>query len=153
MENTKKITEVIQPILDKNDVQLYEIVWMSNEKNLQISIMKKNGSIDLDTCAVVSEQISEALDTLNTITEEYTLEVCSPGAEREIKDLDELDTMQGAYVFVQFKQAVKSMTEVTGEITAIDNGVITLSYRDKAAKRSLEFSKENIHFIRMAVKF
>ena len=42
------------------------------------------------------------------------------------------------------------------EIDSIDalqeNDVITLEYRDKAARRKAEFTKENIAFIRLAVK-
>ncbi len=153
MQNTEKIAELLQPVFEKNDVKLYEIVWLANEHTLQIAITKQNNSIDLDTCAVVSEQISEVLDEHDPIKEEYTLEVCSPGAEREIKDLDELDEMAGAYVYVELKEPFKNMTELTGEIVSVADGVITLSYRDKAAKRTAQFTKDKIQFIRMAVKF
>jgi ribosome maturation factor RimP len=114
--------------------------------------MKKDGSMDLDTCAEVSEKISEILDQKDPVQGEYTLEVCSPGAEREIRDLNELDHMAGSYVFVRFNEPVKKMSEVTGEIESVEDGVITLAYRDKAAKRSLTFTKDNIQFIRLAVK-
>ena len=42
--------------------------------------------------------------------------------------------------------------EVTGTILSVENDVITLEYRDKAARRKAEFTKENIAFIRLAVK-
>ena len=152
MEIVDTVRELIQPVLDAEDVLLYEINWIRNEHTLQISIMKKDGSMDLDTCAEVSEKISEILDQKDPVQGEYTLEVCSPGAEREIRDLNELDHMTGSYVFVRFNEPVKKMNEVTGEIESAEDGVIALAYRDKAAKRKLTFTKDNIQFIRLAVK-
>lgn len=152
MEIVDKIRELIGPVLDESNVRLYEISWISNEHTLQISIMKEDGSMDLDTCAEVSEKISEVLDRDDPIHSEYTLEVCSPGAEREIKDLSELDHMAGSYVFVRLKEPYKKKTEFTGEIKSVENNVITLEYRDKAAKRTAVFTRDNIQYIRMAVK-
>ena len=55
--------------------------------------MHSDGSMDLDTCAEVSEKLSALLDAEEGFKEPYTLEVCSPGAEREIRDLKELEGM------------------------------------------------------------
>ena len=153
MEITQKLEAMLRPVLEAEGIRLYEIVWRADEHTLEISITRNDGSIDLDTCALVSDKISEVLDREDPIQCEYTLDVCSPGAEREIKDLGELDGMQGAYVYVELKEAVKGMTEVTGEIVSVENGVVVLSYRDKAVVRKMEFTKDNIAFIRMAVKF
>ena len=153
MADIQKLKELLEPVLKEDGITLYDVEWLSNEKTLQVSIMHEDGTMDLDTCAQESEKIGELLDSTNLFTNEYTLEVCSPGAEREIKDLNELDTMQNAYVFVQLHEPVKNMNEFTGEILEVKDGVITLAYRDKAVTRIVEFAKENIAFIRYAVKF
>ncbi len=153
MELTEKLANLFEPVFQECDVRLYEILWLGNDHTLQVAIMKPDGSMDLDTCADVSERLSEILDREDPISGEYTLEVCSPGAEREIKDLDELDSMQGAYVYVRLREPFKKMIEFTGEILSAEDGVIRLAYRDKAATRTAEFTRENIEFIRMAVRF
>jgi ribosome maturation factor RimP len=152
MEITDTVRELIAPVLRAENVLLYDITWIRNEHTLQISIMKEDGTMDLDTCAEVSEKISEVLDEKDPVQGEYTLEVCSPGAEREIRDLNELDHMAGSYVFVRFKEPVKKMNEVTGEIESVEDGEITLAYRDKAATRRMTFTRDNIQFIRLAVR-
>ena len=154
MDRTERIKEMFEPILQQMDVRLYDLVYHTSgkEKILEVSIMKQDGSMDLDTCAAVSERLSEVLDENDPIAEEYTLEVCSPGAEREIRDLGELDGMTGEYVYVRLKEPFKKMLEITGEIQNVENDVITLEYRDKAARRKAEFTKENIDFIRLAVR-
>lgn len=154
MDRTERIKEMFAPILQQMDIRLYDLVYHTSgrEKILEVSIMKQDGSMDLDTCAAVSERLSEVLDENDPINEEYTLEVCSPGAEREIRDLGELDDMAGEYVYVRLKEPFKKMLEITGEIQNVENDVITLEYRDKAARRKAEFTKENIDFIRLAVR-
>lgn len=154
MDRTEHLRELFLPVLEELDVRLYDLVYRTNgrEHTLEVSIMKKDGSMDLDTCAAVSEKLSEVLDKEDPIAEEYTLEVCSPGAEREIKDLDELDDMKGEYVYVRLKHPFKKMLEFTGEILSVEDGLITLEYRDKAARRKAEFTKEDIDYIRLAVR-
>lgn len=151
MDRTEHLKQLFSPVFTDSNVKLYEIKWISGKENtLEVSIMKPDGTMDLDTCADISEKLSEILDANDPISEEYTLEVCSPGAEREIKDLSELTA--GQYIFVRLKEPFKSQLEFTGEILNVENNVVTLEYRDKAAKRKAVFDKANIEFIRMAVK-
>ncbi|MGM9940923.1 MAG: ribosome maturation factor RimP [Bulleidia sp.] len=154
MTNIQRLAEMFAPVLEEMDIRLYDLQYRTQGKEhiLEVAIMKADGSMDLDTCALVSEKLSDVLDAEDPISEEYTLEVCSPGAEREIRDLNELDHMSGSYVYVRLKHPFKSMLEFTGEIVDVQDGVITLDYRDKAAHRKAEFTKDNIDYIRMAVR-
>lgn len=154
MDRIEHLKELFQPVFEKNNVNLYEVVFKNSGKDhtLEVSIMKPDGTMDLDTCAIVSEELSEILDAEDPIQEEYTLEVCSPGAEREIRNFDEI--AQGMYVYVRLKHPFKKMLEFTGEILDVnEDGLIHLAYRDKAATRKAEFTKDDIDFIRFAVKF
>ena len=153
MDRLEKLKELFEPVFAESDVVLYEMKWNNDrEHTLQISIMKKDGSMDLDTCADVSEKISEILDREDPIPEEYTLEVCSPGAEREIRDLNELLNLTGSYVYLRLSRPFKKMVELTGEISETEDGLIRLQYRDKAATRTAEIPLEDVEFARMAVK-
>ena len=151
MDKTEELKQLFAPVFENNSVKLYGIQWIRGKENtLEGSIMETDGTVDIDTCADVSEKLSDILDANDPINEEYTLEVCSPGAEREIKDVNEL--AKGQYVFVRLKEPFKNLLEFTGEIESIEGNTVTLEYRDKAAKRKAVFEKENIDFIRMAVK-
>ena len=153
MDRIERLTEMFRPVLDACEVTLYELKWLDGkDRTLQVSIMKQDGTMDLDTCAAVSEKLSDLLDIEDPIDTEYTLEVCSPGAEREIRDRSELDHLTGAYVFMKLKEPVKKMSEITGEITNVTEETVTVEYRDKAARRSAEVGRDNIAFIRMAVR-
>ncbi len=154
MDQIEKIVECISPVLDEAGVSLYEAKWTNQGKNkvLQIAIMHEDGTMDLETCATVSEKVSEVLDAKDIISFEYFLEICSPGAERKLRSHDEIVSSTGKHVFVRFKKAVKSMTEVTGDLEKVEGNELTIAYRDKAAVRRLTCNEENIDLIRLAVK-
>ncbi len=150
MDQISKIKELIEPSLTLEKVKLYDVKWINDKKNriLQVSITKEDGSMDIDTCALVSENISLVLD--DEIDSQYLLEVCSPGAEREIKDLNELESLIGKHVFVRLKHAIKGKNEYQGDLEKVDSSIL-LKYRDKAVYKKLEFNREEIDFIRLAV--
>ncbi|MBQ9327611.1 MAG: ribosome maturation factor RimP [Solobacterium sp.] len=152
MEQIAALKEQILPVLNSCGVNLYELKWISNEHTLQISIMRPDGSMDLDTCASVSEQLSDVLDNTDLIPGAYTLEVCSPGAEREVKDIHELKQMEQPYIYVRLKHPVKKMTEITGQVESYEGSTIMISYRDKAATRTAEFDETEAEFVRLAVR-
>ena len=154
MDQIEKIVECISPILDESNVSLYEAKWTHQGKNkvLQIAIMHEDGTMDLETCATVSEKISEVLDAQDIISFEYFLEICSPGAERKLRSHDEIVSSTGKHVYVRFKKAVKSMNDVTGDLEKVEGNELTIAYRDKAAVRRVVFDEANIDLIRLAVK-
>ncbi len=153
MEKTKKITQDIQPILDEYQVDLYEINWIKSKRNsiLQIAIMNKDKTMDIDTCASVSEKISSYLDESNLIDDEYMLEVCSPGAERALRNLNEIKDAINQKVFVSFKKDIKGLNEVIGNLIQVEENLITVKYMDKAVAKNCQIEFENIKLIRLAV--
>lgn len=154
MENTGQLKTLIEPLLTECGVKLAELKWINgSDHTLQIAIMHEDGTMDLDTCAEVSDRISKLLDETDAVKTAYTLEVCSPGAEREISDINELSHLDHPYVYLRLSEPIKKMIEFTGTVKSFENQVITLEYRDKQATRTAEIQAENVEFIRLAVKF
>lgn len=143
----KEIEETIASVLAPLHIQLYEVKWQSN-KTLQVCIVDENGGMDLDTCVMVSDALSNVLD--EKIHHPYNLEVCSPGAEREITSLSEIIDKE-VYVYVVLKHSIRKQNSFYGFIT-ISGDEATLLYQDKAVKKTIQFSISEIEFIRYAVK-
>ena len=150
MDGLSKIKELIKPLLAQEDIELYDVSWQQEGKNriLQVAIMRKDGSMDIDTCATMSEKISEKLDEVDMIASEYFLEVCSPGAERELKDETQIQDALDEYVYVKLKNPKAGMDAVKG----YENGDITMEYMDKAVKKKITIDGDNIALIRLSVK-
>lgn len=153
MDQISKIKELTTSVLDE-DIQLYDVNWHTEGKNriLQISIMRRDGSMDIDTCALMSEKISTKLDEEDLIASEYFLEVCSPGAERELRGVEQIKDAVGKFVYVKLKNPKAGLDEVKGTLTAVEEHKVFLQYMDKAVKKKAEIDMDNIALIRLSVK-
>lgn len=154
MDQIQKIKELVAPILEKEEIQLYEVQWHNegSMRILQIAIMRNDGSMDIDTCADMSERISECLDEADLISSEYFLEVCSPGAERELKDEAQIKAAIGEYVYVKLRNPKAGMDEVKGYLKSMEENEVLIEYMDKAVKRKVSIELDNISLIRLSVK-
>lgn len=151
----EKIKESIQPILDEHDVYLDDIEYVQEKKEwyLKIYIDGCHEHLDMDTCVAVSEDISQKLDDIDLIKNEYYLEVSSPGAEKPLKTLEKIQQSVGEYVYIQFKNSTQGMDEVYGTILSVDGEDIEIQYLEKNIKKKCHIDYNNIAFIRLAVKF
>ena len=100
MSQISLLKEKIEAEISNHQVLLYDVKWVQEGKMriLQVSIMREDGTMDIDTCAEMSGFIGDMLDREDLISSEYYLEVCSPGAERELRNeaeiLASVDEMQ-----------------------------------------------------------
>ena len=150
MDNLQKWLE---PVLEENGCTLYEIEWDTsmNPPILRISI-DKVGGVDLDTCAQCSDAIGTMLDGKDWYAKEYMLEVCSPGAEKELKTDEQIEQAIGSYVFVKLKDPKQGLDSVRGDLMAADENTVTVKYRDKSRLKTIVVDKSNISLIMTAVK-
>ena len=155
MDQISALREWITAIVEQNGMLVYDISWqpMGNMKSLQVSIMKGDGTMDLDSCAMISEQLSAMLDEKDLIKHEYYLEVCSPGAERELRNFEEVKAAVGEYVYVKLKNVMaKGIYEVLGTLEKCEEGMLSMTYMDKASKRKIDIAYDNVPLIPLAVK-
>ena len=154
MDQIAKIKVMIQPVLEQHKCSLYDLKWVQDGKMriLQVSVMYPDGSMDIDTCAGISEGISSLLDERDIISHEYFLEVCSPGAERELRSEQEILDAVGEYVFVKLKDPKAGMDSVKGTLLSADARSVEIEYMAKAVRKKIKIDSGNIALIRLSVK-
>lgn len=82
------VTDLVTPILDEQNFELVEVEFVKEGKSWFLRVfIDKEGGIDIEECAFVSEKLSDKLDSIDPdpIPQAYFLEVSSPGAERPLK--------------------------------------------------------------------
>jgi ribosome maturation factor RimP len=88
---------VIQETVMSCGVELYDAEFKG--RILRVLITKPDG-VTLDTCATVSQQLSQRLDIENLIPDRYFLEVSSPGIERKLRNAKDFQEIVGNTVSV-----------------------------------------------------
>lgn len=152
MDNLKTL---IEPLLEARGVMLYELEWDRSMKPpvFRVVIDRDGEPIDLDICAEVSEDVSAALDEADSIDGEYMLEVCSPGAERELRTDAQIASQIGKYVQIALKEEQNAVKDIFGKLDAVDeDGTLHISTFIKGRPKKYAVSKTNIAQIRSAVK-
>lgn len=154
MDQINRIEGIVKPILEAQNLKLYEICWRNEGKMkiLQVAIMKEDKTMNIDLCSQVSEAISQALDEDDFIPYEYFLEVCSPGAERKLRTLEEIKEAIGEFVYIKFKNPTAGMDEVKGTLMSVNENSLHLEYMQKAVKKKIDIVLDNIANIRLSVK-
>lgn len=150
-----EIKEMILPLIEQQDCYLDDIEYVKdkNEMYLRIYIDKNEGHLDMDTCVAVSELISEKLDEMDPIQDEYYLEVSSPGIEKPLKTFEQVQKSVGEYVYAKFINPKAGLHEVEGYLTSIQGDELEFEYLVKNIKKHIVVEYDNIKFMRLAVKF
>ena len=155
MELLESIKNFVLPFIEQLDCYLDDIEYVKdgNDMYLRIYIEKNEGYLDMDTCVAVSELISDKLDEVDPIKEEYILEVSSPGIEKPLKTFEQVEKSIGEYVYAKFKNPKSGLHEVEGYLKSIEDQQLEFEYLVKNIKKKIVVDYDNIQFIRLAVKF
>ena len=95
--------------------------------------------------------VSEKLDELEIIKGAYFLDVSSPGAERPIKNDDDLELTLDNGIYVKTYQHIGGEKEWTGVLKSYDDETVTVEYKDKAKKKTISIERKKIATLRKAV--
>ncbi len=123
-----------------------EFVNESGINILRFYIDHENG-IALADCEKVSRRISEILDEKDPISEDYSLEVSSPGIFRTLFTKAHMESALGEKVMVKTKKPVAGAKKFEGILKGVnDQGVVILK-----EKSELEITFGNLKSINIEV--
>jgi len=80
------------------------------------------------------------------IPNEYNLEVSSPGIERRLRNIDDIEKSIGKYVYIKTFEKLNDQKEFSGHLVKIDGEIIFL-------EDNIEIPYDKIATIRLAIKF
>lgn len=146
------IEEITSEFLAENSLDLWNVEFQKEGRDwfLRVYIDKLNPAegeyISTDDCELVSRFVNEKLDELDPIEQNYYLEVCSPGMDRQLIKPEHYERFKGSLVDVKLYSAVdgrKNFKEVTLEELTEGSLVVTVDGKrtelplDKVAKTNL----------------
>lgn len=144
MSTREQILQILEPIASNMGLDLEDVEIKSAGKHSIVQVaIDKDGGINLDEVAQISNQISEALDAKDVLGEKpYTLEVGSPGIDRALTLPRHWRRNNGRLVKINFG----SNSEI-GRIIESDDEKVSLEVKGKT--RSINFDKIDKAYIQV----
>ena len=134
MDVVEKIKDLANAHL-KDPAQFVVDVVLSKHKPYKVTvILDGDNGITIDDCSLLSRALSEDLDTIDLIKDNYTLEVGTPGLDQPLK----LKRQYAKNVGRELKVHQKDKTIVTGLLTEIDEDKIVLDVRGSKKKELIK---------------
>lgn len=143
----------------KLNLEIIEVEWVkeANVYILRIIADSENG-LSIDEATDLNNLISEALDEEDFISEDYMLEVSSPGIERVLKTDADIIKSLNDYVHIDFINDFEIMKnvylkDIEGTLISYEDDVFVLSVNLKGRIKNISIEKNNVLLIRKAIKF
>lgn len=121
MARENQLTEMIAPVVESMGYVFWGLEHISQGKHsvLRIFIDHSDG-INVDHCAEVSRQVSSVLDVEDPISQEYTLEVSSPGMDRPIFTLEQYQSLAGNVIDLRLRMAFDGRRKFKGLLVGVE---------------------------------
>ena len=127
-----EVTELVRPIIEDLGLTLWDVRFVKEGavRYLRIFIDKDEG-VSIDDCETVTRAIDAPLDELDPIEDAYTLEVSSPGIERELTEDWHFERFLGAPVMVKLIRPDESgVREFKGTLVANEKDSVGIVLED-----------------------
>lgn len=124
---TAVAARLAQPLLDEMGLTLWDLRF---EKEGSLWYLRyfidKDGGVTIDDCERFSRAVEKKLDEADPIDQSYTLEVSSPGIERELTKPWHYETCMGQVISVRLIRPVDGTREFVGALAGYREEEITL---------------------------
>ncbi len=156
MANAKKkgtasaVWELVEPIVQGFSLVLWDVRYVKEGAQwfLRVFIDKEDGLVDINDCENVSRAIDKPLDELDPITDNYILEVSSPGIERELILDFHFESFIGADIMVKMIRPLDNIgKEFKGVLKAYENGMVTIT--DHSGENEITINKKDAVYIKL----
>ena len=142
----ERVENLVSQTIENLGYQLYDVQYAKEGKDyfLRIFIENPNGTISLEDCEKVNNEIEEMLDTADYIKEQYFLEVSSTGVEKIIRKEKHLNDNIGELIDLKLFKPINNSKEFIGILKKFDNEVIYIDVNNEI----IELERKNISIIK-----
>lgn len=125
-ELVRRFWAVFEPEIVEQGYELVEveITGEGGVRILRIYIDKDSGGIRHEDCASVSQLLNPLLDADDFISENYILEVSSPGIDRPVRKPEDFTRFSGESIQLSTHSPVDGRKKFSGVLRGFDDGLI-----------------------------
>ncbi len=127
------IAEILRPAVEDLGCELWGVDFLSQGRHglLRVFIERDEGGVTVDDCERVSRHVSTLLDVEDPIAGPYTLEVSSPGLDRQLFEKSHFERYAGARVKIRLLANYEGRRNFTGLLAGIEGEDVVLRVEDE----------------------
>ena len=147
MNTAERVRLLAQPLCDEQGLFLWDVRFEKEGATWYLKVLiDRDGGVDMDACEAFTRPFNDILDEADPIEESYTLEVSSPGIERELKYEWHYECCTGDTVEVHLYKPYEGSKLYIGELLPLDENVNIEADGKKYSFPRSSVSKVNIYF-------
>lgn len=142
------VWDIAEPLAQELGLILWDVRFQKEGVNwyLRIFIDKESEPVSIDDCVNMSHAVDEPLDEADPIQQSYSLQVSSPGVERELTRDFHFERFIGEKVIIKFIRAIDGKREYNGILKDYDRGEVTVEFSDGGG---LTFNKKEASWVKL----
>ncbi|MDD5633905.1 MAG: ribosome maturation factor RimP [Candidatus Omnitrophica bacterium] len=144
----EEIAQFVYDEAEKAGYLIVDIMFRRRDAAFIEIVLDKEGGITLDECGNFNRIISAWLDKENILGDRYTIDVCSPGLDRELRSPNDFKWAQGKQVQVHTYKPVNSVTVFIGKLLSSDGNNVVLGTE---AGENVVLDRNNISRVKLHV--
>ncbi len=146
----EQIGDLLRPSIEDLGCQLWGLELLSQGRHALLRIfIEREGSVTLEDCEKVSRQVSLVLDVEDPIQTAYTLEVSSPGLDRQLFSADQYPAYIGAKLKVRLRSNFEGRRNFTGQLVGLEKDDMVL----RVGEDELVFPLESVERANVVPEF
>ncbi|MFP5352252.1 MAG: ribosome maturation factor RimP [Actinomycetota bacterium] len=128
MGTLEEVRDLAEAVARRRSLLLWDVEMGGQPGRSVVRVfVDAEGGVDIDTVAEVSEEISRGLDLKDPIGGRYTLEVSSPGLERNLRLPKHFELSVGKRIVMKTKERLFGNSHrLEGVIGAADEAAVTI---------------------------
>ena len=119
-------------------------VMGGKRKTLQILAERPDGQMDVEDCAKLSRALSEVLEAADPISEEYVLEVSSPGIDRPLTAPDDFARFAGYEARVELARGLDGRRRFKGLLIGLEGSDVVMDVTEATETRRVKIPLADI---------
>jgi ribosome maturation factor rimP len=148
----KRAEEFLENLQKSIAFELVDVEFVKEASTYYLRVycdMDKEGGISIDDCVEISRNISDWLDKEDFISEEYILEVSSPGLGRTLKKDKDFKRELGKEIELKTFKAIDKQKEFVGILKNFDENTVTVEIEGNERT----FNRSELANIRLTLDF
>ena len=142
-----RVEEIVKPFAESLSLEIWDITFTKEGTDWYLRIfIDKEGGVSLDDCVDLTHAVTKPLDEADPITQSYTLEVSSPGIERELKKDWHFEKYVGSPVMMRTIRPIDGVRDFNGTLASYEDGTVTVKLKDE---KEIAVNKKDTSYVKL----